>query len=529
MKLNVNMILFHKLMNIQDIYIPYLRAGYSDKTVQNLLSDMKVYHVEDHAKIQQKALEILTKQNDEIRSRNLKRHFVIRVLDTLLWTLSFGLIHLLEMEIKIDQYMMTAGKVHDYVLKTPIAFQMGRSDYAEACEIHRKEKAKQKVKQKAEQLEIKKLKAAWQDDTDAELARLQARNLSPAIADACIQSVFPYKNFQNKRRDAKVIMGRVFELKEHYKNTHYVFTHGQSVSNSVINECMYQLLKTFNLDLHNKLSMPFRLPWTVNSTENVEQFFKKYPYNEGAGETTGELLCVDSYMWSTRWGESALAFGLWDMNVQILENNEMGVKIFGNIFNYFLKDNFLCETLSKKAATIAAEKKEIISTVGVLWAICIPKANVQDPAKNFVYRSHAAGVRCQCHPAHEDIEVLERTQRNEIVRCSDNQHPQYRILTSRLVQEPEVRAFPVNALKKKDNKQFSQKIKNLVRELVFYSKMVNLTQVSSLEESNELKEELLTLHNYNQIERETLQHVLVTKKDVLSEDLKETIETLPCR
>lgn len=617
----------HDINTIKNIYIPYLRAGYSDKTVQNLLSDMKVYHVEDHEKIQQKALEILTQQNDEIKNRNLKRHVFVRILDTLLWALSFGLLRLLERDVKIGPFMITAGKVHDYVVKTPIVNQMRRPDYDEACEILRKEEEERKeemdrlereqeakekervdaqkkleelrkhqeetkraaaalakqqteIKQKeweaksiieqqefdaqqaalnaeihqreeeanaikkqikdkaktTEQHEIKKLKSAWQDLTANELSRLQAKNVYPSVADASIQATIPHAHMQNqnsRKDDAKVMVGRVLELKQYYKNTHYVFTHGQGIGISVVNECMYRLLETFTPDLHNPLSMPFRLPYTIDLTENIEQFFKKYPNIDGnafnddeLNKTTGELLSVDSYMWNTAGSESALSFGVTGTNINTGADKEIGIKIFRNIFINYLKDNILCEIIAKKAALIAAEKSTT-SKVGVLWAVCIPKTIVQDPAKNFVYRSHAYGRRCRCHTAANDIDVLERTQRDEVVQCySSNGHPQYRILTSRLVQEPGVRAFPVNALKKKDNKQYSHRIKNLVRELAFYSKMVTLTQVPSLEESTKLKEELLALYNFRQIDREALEYLMLTKQDVLTDDLKDTMGIL---
>lgn len=665
---------------VKDIYIPYLNTGYSGNTVQGLLCDMKIYRLEDHEKIRQKALEILTTQNGEILERNFNRHFVVKVIDTVLWALSFGFIRLLEREIKIGPLMATANKIQDYVLNTPLINQKDRSDYSEACEIIRlEEEAKQKeieeleqellekekahqaaidklkqefpdaddkeilddtgslenlddteglraalgeeefqeqmaalkkfeeqakltekpkpeeqaklkekpkpeepakpetelteeekqeaakkaqlqkekqaalrrevqqreeeakkirksIKEKsktAEQKKIKSLKAQWSDDVFAEHQRLKAKGLIPQTQKADVQVLLGYGS--NLENQFDVIVGRIREIKEHYSNTHYVFTHGMGKGLAVINECMQRLLENFTPSLHNPLSMPFRLPHTVDLTENVTAFFKKYPnvaddsFNDDElNKKTGELLSVDPYIRNIAIYESALFFFVKGTNINMGADPNIGENIFRDIFINYLEDNYLCNIVAKKAARIAADHSKA-NLMGTLWAICIPKTVVHDPKKNMAYPSHPFARRCTCYSSSEaisseDIKVLERTQRDEVVTCKSGLHPQYRLLTARLVQEQSVRSFPVNSLKKAENKAFSKRIKNLVREIALYSAIVGLRSVPSAEESSRINEELKALCESKQINRDCLEYLLLTQRENLNVELIETIE-----
>ena len=82
--------------DVKNIHIPYLQKGYSENSVQDLLSKMKINSKADYQKVNQKALEIFDEQNLDIRNRNSNRNFIVKVLDTLLWALSFGFLRLLE-------------------------------------------------------------------------------------------------------------------------------------------------------------------------------------------------------------------------------------------------------------------------------------------------------------------------------------------------------------------------------------------------------------------------------------------------
>lgn len=570
---------------VKDIYIPYLNTGYSENTVQDLLCDMKIYHLEDHEKIRQKALEIFTAQNDAILERNSNRHFIVKVIDTVLWALSFGFLRLLEREIQIDQLMATANKIQNYVFNTPLINQTDRSDYSDACEIIRLEeeakqqeieKLEQELQEKEEELQaviakledevkqheaskneqefktkeaalqgeilqkqeevkkirkelkgklktdeqrrIKSLKARWLDDVSAEHARLQAKGLTPQ------------QQLNMSGDQFEVIIGRVRELKEHYKATHYVFTHGQGKGLAVINECMQRLLENFTPSLHDPLLMPFRLPHSVDVTENVTEFFKKYPnietdaFNDDAlNRITGELLSVDPYWLNTEIYESALHFFATGTNINMGGNPNIGEDIFRNIFINYLEDNYLCDMVAKKAAGIAADHGKA-NKMGSLWAICIPKSVVMDPSKNMAYRAHAFGRKCTCHSPTDDIKVLERLQKDEAVQCYGWTNPQYRLLTARLVPERGVRSFPVNSLTKVENKDFSKRIKNLVREIALYSAIVGLRSAPSAEESVRLNEELKALCESKQIDPSCLEYLLLTQRDNLTPELLDTIQ-----
>ena len=94
----------------------------------------------------------LQAQNTEIQERNSNRHFIVKVIDTLLWALSFGFLRLLEREIQIEPLAATANKIHKLCLQYSLEKSNGRSDYTEACEIIRlEEEEKQKEIEKLDQ------------------------------------------------------------------------------------------------------------------------------------------------------------------------------------------------------------------------------------------------------------------------------------------------------------------------------------------------------------------------------------------
>ena len=165
--------------------------------------------------------------------------------------------------------------------------------------------------------------------------------------------------------------------------------------------------------------------------------------------------------------------------------------------------------------------------MGTLWAVCIPKSVVMNPKKNMAYRAHAFGRKCTCHSPSEDINILERLQKDEAVACSMLNawgNPQYRLLTALLTQERGVRSFPVNSLTKAENKDFSKRIKNLVWEIAFYSAVVGLRSAPSDEESARLNEELKALCDLKQVDASCLEYLLLTQRDNLTPELIDTIQ-----
>lgn len=541
---------------IQNTYIPYLQKGYSTATVQNLLYEMKIFEPSDHDTIYNTAIAVLKKQSQDIKTRNANRFFIVKVLDTVLWALSFGYLRLLEKEINIDPLIQTANKIRDYVNNTPLVNQTMRPDYQQAMDnINKKklrlekEREKQRLKlarplsvkdahlvQKGskciktdEELEVKILKEGWNDDVSQEVMRLQAKQLT-------IPHDVSHYNMQNPQ--AKMIVGRIREFKEQYRKSHYVFTHGQGTGLSVINECMKYLLKAFTPDLSNPLSMPFRQLYSIEETANITAFFKKYEnhpnpqfninsysFNDDMlNKETGELLSVDAYMWSTAGSESALDFFLRGTNINTGMDPTIVKKIFNKVLShYFINfrsgeavgDQILCKAIAEKAEKISYAKAKA-TTIGTLWAICVPKDVLQDPKRNFAYRSHAYGRPCKCYHTSSDINVLEKAQ--EDVRHACN--PQWRLLMCRVDNEKGVRAFPVNSLTKMQNKQFSRQIKNLIREAAFYSNILGLTGILTPKDSEALIQELKELVGLKQIESDILNYLLTIQQDLLTPELK---------
>lgn len=76
-------------MSIEERFIPYLYQGYSNETVEALLSDLKISEAMDYDAISEKAQKIFSLQNEEIQKRNTNRSWVVKALDTLLWALTY--------------------------------------------------------------------------------------------------------------------------------------------------------------------------------------------------------------------------------------------------------------------------------------------------------------------------------------------------------------------------------------------------------------------------------------------------------
>jgi hypothetical protein len=362
-----------------------------------------------------------------------------------------------------------------------------------------------------EQKYVKTLKKNWLDDPKAEVQRIKDAKILTNSAEKRINQ------FSSKwdKDPIYMVVGRVLELKQIYCNTHYVFTHGQAPEVSIANQLIKEFVRAFTPLLHHPLKIPFRVPHTVTYTENAEDFINKYNANDdnfgyADNNHNAEMISVDACFWNILIAESALYFFDTASNINVANGNKHPLlKIFKSIFSHYLPDETLSEILADKACKIADQKKTE-TTVGTLYAICIPKAIVQDEKLNFAYRCHPFGRKCGCFPAADRIKVLEGMQANQFFTCNNGFMPQYRLLTSRLTEEKDVRSFAVDALPKERRKFYRNQIKDLVQEATKYSHLCDL--IETLEEDPTVMDQIQSfIEDSPQLNPQYIQHLFEAK------------------
>jgi hypothetical protein len=366
-----------------------------------------------------------------------------------------------------------------------------------------------------EQKLIKSLKQNWIEDPQEEEQRLTDAKILLPFSQAIITHL-PQNNYllnhslPPNAHHLPMIVGRVLELKQIYRPTHYVFTHAQSLSISVVNQIIKEFVRHVSPFLHHPLKIPFRVPHTTTYTENADDFITKHQAiddNSSFADNyhSDEMISVDAQCWNTDSGESALYYLAVGTNI----NQGQLANIFKTIFFNYVPDETISLLLAEKASKIATQK-QTEARVGNLYAICIPKSVIQNEKTNFAYRCHPYGKRCDCYPASDRIKVLEQMQRNKVVRCTSGLMAQYRLLTSRLTEEKDVRTFAVNALPKSKRKFYRDQIKELVKEAMQYSHLFDL--IENLEEDPSMMDQINSLIEASpQLDPKYIQHLFAAK------------------
>lgn len=354
---------------------------------------------------------------------------------------------------------------------------------------HRFRKRLQSDKVTYEEWKVQRLQARWKDNTAEEVKRLQ--NVKCVQWPSFFTTLFLKLDGDDARDSFHSVIGRAQEIKEMYRATHYVFTHGQSLSISVINSTVQQLIRHFSPSFYHPLAPSFRMPKTVPFVQNVDAFFKRHNVDSpdfSDNRINLELLSVDGYFFNTGAYESAIDFLCRNDNICTIDNPDKIKNLLRAILTNYLPNDFICKALADKlhAITVSISKA---SKIGVLYTICVPKVIVEDPKRSFVYRSHPFGIRCPCHPK-QHTAILERLQKGEAVLCNSLQHPQYRLITSRMVENEKgertvgVRSFGINALPKATNGHYQKQILECIQAFYFYSRLFVLeTKLTAAQEA----------------------------------------------
>lgn len=359
-----------------------------------------------------------------------------------------------------------------------------------------------------ERKHIKAIKEGWLDDPQKELSRILDAKLFPSsIQKAVYQPTTPQIN------ETFSVIGRALEIKNLYRHTHYVFTHGQASAISIANLLIKECMRKFTPSLHQSFKIPFRQPHTVVYSENADDFVKKYNAtansNYADNNHNAEMISVDAQFWNGDQYESALDFFSTGTNINLNRGDSELIKIFKSIFMHYLPNHTLCNLFAERALKIAQQRKKE-TLVGVLYAICIPKTIVKDEKQNFAYHCHPFGKKCNCFPSKNRIELLEDMQNDKLVCCTVGTLTQYRLLTSRLVEEKNVRSFAISALPKNKRKFYRDQIQELVKEVAQYSHLYDL--IENLEQDPSLIDQISSLiESSPNLDQNYIQHLFDEK------------------
>ncbi len=324
-----------------------------------------------------------------------------------------------------------------------------------------------------EELDIAAIEGKWLDDCKAESQRLKNANVFAKSLPSNLNS-----------NEIISVLGRVLELKNYYRDSHYVFTHGQAAAISMVNTINKECVRRFTPNLYHSLKTYFRLPHTIVYSANAKSFITDYkaannPSFIDDGYHSDKIMSVDAQFWNENGAESALYFFKAGTNISF-NSKEALEKIFKSNFANYIASESVCKMLAEKAASLALDKAKD-TKIGVLYAICIPKSVVKDDNKDLAYHCHPYGRVCDCFPYKNKITLLEEMQKDVEIKCKNGMRTQYRILTARLTEEKGVRSFQVDCLPKATKRKYEERVKELVNLVVLYSQLSGL--IESMDET----------------------------------------------
>ena len=317
----------------------------------------------------------------------------------------------------------------------------------------------------------------WHD----ELQRLKLKKINP---QSWLQHVPAIPHELRLNVEFNVLIGRALEIKEKYKDSHFVFTHAQSHLWATTSELITALFKRIDVKSDYDLCTIFRQP--VEKRINVKGYLEKKPLINDSSERHGrELLSVDAHIWSYKSWESALYFLLSKSNVKSTTETIVFNTIYPHIAGYLLKSRVTNEILA------IARRRQLESKIGTLFLICIPKKMVENPETNIAYRSLPYGIPLPQLAQTKEIQILEKLQDDRFAcsgitnkifqklsfwitgkqmnlptKIEQHQVPQYRILAEQIRPSDGCRSFCVTAISERRLKSYKQEIDAIVEKIL---------------------------------------------------------------
>jgi hypothetical protein len=305
-------------------------------------------------------------------------------------------------------------------------------------------------------------------------------------------------------KETLAVFPAALKRKAMFSNTHIVFTHGQSSKVSVLNDLVKALTKTFTPEKYRPHAPGFRIPELVPRADNVEEFFTRHPVITD-NLINNEVLSADAFFNNRDNGESAQHYYSSDSNV----STNVQPRAF-TILHHYLAQSGICQTLAQKIEGIATRKYGD-GGGGVFHTICVPKVVINDPKRNYAYRSHAFGRACTCHPKEEDAKILDDLQKDIPHMCGSS-NPQYRLVTSAFSRDTSVRSFAFSGRSKAKEEEYRKEIQDVALELHVYARLINLAAPPTDVELAALNKDIQTLTALPNFDQSTLTPLLAQKQ-----------------
>lgn len=272
-----------------------------------------------------------------------------------------------------------------------------------------------------------------------------------------LEDSFLFTDYLWFRKPYRKLLHRAEEIKNIYKDTHYVFIHAQS---SKFTPLYYFINYEFKQELsHNKFFKLLRAP-SVYSEESIQNLIQKAQNgNDHDIQVRKIMISADAYYGNKSPGESAQYY--LSNNASVHDCIDI---LINNLFldNPALKKKYNRFSLRNKFYQLNNNLEE--KSCGNLWVICIPKQLIKDQPNKYVYQSHAYGKLCTCH-APKEIQILENLQDNlydKNLACEYGHIPQYRIIIPELSSEKQIYSFFLTSY----DKQYREAIKRHVKQIM---------------------------------------------------------------
>ena len=265
------------------------------------------------------------------------------------------------------------------------------------------------------------------------------------------------------------IFARAEEIKQIYKDTHYVFIHGQSVSFMPV---IYLINALAEKDSASKplLFKYIRLPQSsetlVEKSIDLSKIKSDHKYN-----IRKQLLSVDAYFPNKIDGESAYYF--MEVNGSVIFNNYDMTHLIPKIIlpeeklSIYYKEYQIALDIGKDIQTIEKNLKQT-APCGNLLVFCIPKDLINNSSPDTIaYRAHPYGKKCMCHDEKNQIKILQSLQDDHLdgsTKCTQqkNDIPQYRLLTQSMTPGKGILFFMLTPIKKEQRKKIKNDIDDIL-------------------------------------------------------------------
>ncbi len=289
-----------------------------------------------------------------------------------------------------------------------------------------------------------------------------------------------YQRLSNEEAVA-ILFSRAEEIKEIYKDTHYVFIHAQTTAITPITY-LINILARKNGVAKSHFFKFIRTPKEHSSERSEQISWAVYGSTKGKDHIDSIQECVlsaDICFSNKQEGESAYYF--LKNNHSVLTKYKKNKSIL-NLTRSILKDNNKisdtnkAEAIGKKIQDLSTSLQKS-SPCGNLWVFCIPKPLLNDPQawRNIAYRSHPMGTECYCHDYKgrnhglkivQNLKIAQDLQDNivnESTRCSISSVPQYRLIIPGMTPEKGVLSFMLTPFSKQQRRRIKRDVEQLLK------------------------------------------------------------------